>query len=110
MAYEDLGVEQLGSIYEHLLDDEPATRDNVRPRSQRKVTGSFYTPVALTDYLVRAALEPLVRGRTADDILSLHIVDPAMGVGRFWSPRAGFSRRPGARCASRRAGANVTTR
>jgi hypothetical protein len=83
VAYEDLGVEQLGSIYEHLLDDEPAIRDNVRSRSQRKVTGSFYTPVALTDYLVRATLEPLVHGRTADDILSLRIVDPAMGSGAF---------------------------
>ncbi len=83
VAYEDLGVDELGSIYEHLLDDEPATRDNVRSRSQRKVTGSFYTPVALTDYLVRAALDPLVRGRTADDILSLRVVDPAMGSGAF---------------------------
>ena len=82
MAYEDLGVEQLGSIYEHLLDDEPA---GLAPRgaSRRKVTGSFYTPAALTDYLVRVTLDPLVRGRTVDEILSLRIVDPAMGSGAF---------------------------
>ena len=82
VAYEDLGVEQLGSIYEHLLDDEPA---GLAPEAQsrRKVTGSFYTPAALTDYLVRVTLDPLVRGRTVDEILSLRIVDPAMGSGAF---------------------------
>jgi Eco57I restriction-modification methylase len=82
VAYEDLGVEQLGSIYEHLLDDEPATAVPDRP-SQRKITGSFYTPSALTDYLVRVTLDPLVRGKTADEILSLRILDPAMGSGAF---------------------------
>ena len=82
VAYEDLGVEQLGSIYEHLLDDEPATAVAHRP-SPRKVTGSFYTPSALTDYLVRVTLDPLVCGKTADEILSLRILDPAMGSGAF---------------------------
>ena len=82
VAYEDLGVEQLGSIYEHLLDDAPATVGPNRP-SQRKVTGSFYTPSALTDYLVRVTLDPLVRGKTADEILALRILDPAMGSGAF---------------------------
>src|SRR5262245_676442 len=82
VAYEDLGVEQLGSIYEHLLDDD-AHREPPATQSRRKVTGSFYTPAALTDYLVRVTLDPLVRGRTVDEILSLRILDPAMGSGAF---------------------------
>ena len=80
VAYEDLGVEQLGSIYEQLLDAPP---DGDGSPSQRKVTGSFYTPAALTDYLVRVTLEPLVRDKTVDEILSLRIVDPSMGSGAF---------------------------
>jgi hypothetical protein len=82
VAYEDLGVEQLGSIYEQLLDDPPEG-DGWRSQSQRKVTGSFYTPAGLTDYLVRVTLEPLVRGKTVDEILSLRLVDPSMGSGAF---------------------------
>jgi hypothetical protein len=83
VTYEDLGVEQLGSIYEHLLDDRPAPPDVARSSSLRKATGSFYTPAPLTEYLVRATLEPLVHGRPAAEILRLRVLDPAMGSGAF---------------------------
>ena len=86
VAYEDLGVEQLGSIYEHLLDDEPAAVAPEAP-SRRKVTGSFYTPAPLTDYLVRVTLDPLVRGKTVDEILSLRI--RRSGDGQRRVPRGG---------------------
>jgi hypothetical protein len=81
ISYLDLGVEQLGSVYERLLDDMP-----VRPgahRSRRNASGSFYTPLPITDYLVRVTLGPLVAGRDASSILELRVLDPAMGSGAF---------------------------
>ncbi|MEP6782417.1 MAG: N-6 DNA methylase, partial [Acidobacteriota bacterium] len=87
ISYHDLGVEQLGSVYERVLDYEPAANRHSAPLSRtstkRKSTGSFYTPLALTDFLVRRTLAPLVEGRSSDQILSLRIVDPSMGSGAF---------------------------
>ena len=37
----------------------------------------------MTAHLVRGTLDPLVRGRTAEDILRLRVLDPAMGSGAF---------------------------
>ena len=54
-----------------------------RTRDIRKSSGSFYTPRAVTTFLVRRTLEPLVRGRTADEILALRVLNPAMGSGAF---------------------------
>lgn len=87
IAYRDLGVEQLGAVYETLLDYEPrGERGNVSLQSGsgvRKATGTFYTPQPIADYLVRRTLGPLVRDATPDRILQLRIVDPAMGSGAF---------------------------
>jgi hypothetical protein len=98
VGYADLGVEQLGAVYESLLDYRPAADRAGRPcfrregrrvvslregSGRRKATGSFYTPRSLTEYLVRRTLHPIVHGRSADDILGLRIVDPAMGSGAF---------------------------
>ena len=55
----------------------------IRTRDIRRATGSFYTPRAVTAFLVRRTLEPLVSGRKADDILRLRVLDPAMGSGAF---------------------------
>ena len=55
----------------------------LRPAGRRKATGSFYTPRALTDFLVRRTLHPLVDGATPDAILSLRVLDAAMGSGAF---------------------------
>src|SRR5262249_1823218 len=49
----------------------------------RKATGTFYTPQPIADYVVRRTLAPLTRDRSADQILRLRIVDPAMGSGAF---------------------------
>jgi hypothetical protein len=82
VSYRDLGVEQLGAVYESVLDltaiDRPGTS-----RSARKQTGSFYTPRSLTEYLVRRTLHPLVERRSAREILSLRVLDLAMGSGAF---------------------------
>ena len=90
IAYADLGVEQLGGVYERILDFEPAAGTSADPgrltlvrAGRRKTTGAFYTPRALTEYLVRRTLAPLVRDATPDRILSLRVLDPAMGSGAF---------------------------
>jgi hypothetical protein len=87
ISYHDLGVEQLGSVYERILEHEPAGDGGsiilTRTSTRRKTTGSFYTPQPLTEFLVRRTLSPLVEGRTAGQILDLRIVDPAMGSGAF---------------------------
>jgi hypothetical protein len=88
--YHDLGVEQLGAVYESVLEYAPAvagtgSRDIQlrRDGGTRKSTGSFYTPQSLTDYVVRRTLHPLVSNRSADRILQLRVVDPAMGSAAF---------------------------
>ena len=89
IAYADLGVEQLGGVYERILDFEPASADGTTqgltlvPAERRKSTGSFYTPRPLTEYLVRRTLAPLVRNASPDRILDLRVLDPAMGSGAF---------------------------
>jgi N-6 DNA Methylase/Eco57I restriction-modification methylase len=92
IAYGDLGVEQLGGVYERVLDleplDTPSTSPAVRIQSRvrntrRKATGSFYTPRSLTEYLVRRTLAPLVHGASPEQIISLRVLDPAMGSGAF---------------------------
>lgn len=86
IGYADLDVEQLGAVYEHVLEYRPAAARTAaleRTRDARKSSGTFYTPRSLTAHLVRQTLEPLVRDRTADDILRLRVLDPAMGSGAF---------------------------
>src|SRR4051812_11376818 len=87
IAYRDLGVEQLGAVYETLLDYEPRVergRVSLEPGSGvRKATGTFYTPQPIADHLVRRTLAPLVRGLSPDRIVQLRVVDPAMGSGAF---------------------------
>ncbi len=65
--YRDLGVQQLGSIYERLLEQEIILEDDeviVRPNVfARKDSGSFYTPDDLVGLIVEETLEPLARGR-----------------------------------------------
>ncbi|HEY4057859.1 MAG TPA: N-6 DNA methylase [Kofleriaceae bacterium] len=55
----------------------PARRDQTGP------LGVVYTPPALARAMVVGLLEPLVRGRTASEILALRVCDPAMGDGAF---------------------------
>ena len=88
IAYGDLGVEQLGGVYEHLLDFDARTgaagrRVLLVPTGRRKATGTFYTPRTLTDFIVRRTLAPLVAGAGSGDILKLRVLDPAMGSGAF---------------------------
>ena len=66
--YRDMSVQQLGSIYERLLEHEPARRDDgtiaIRPNPYvRKDSGSFYTPQELVDLIVDHTLKPLAEER-----------------------------------------------
>lgn len=101
IVYRDLGVEQLGSVYEAVLDYRPiagaarpastaagaaapgATVALVSGSGLRKATGTFYTPSSITDFIVRRALSPLVRDLPPERILALRVLDPAMGSGAF---------------------------
>ena len=114
--YRNLSVQQLGSIYERLLEHEARFVEGhvvVRPNIfARKGSGSYYTPDALVQLILRETLDPLVaRARQtfadalaladqqeaggtarqaqlavhdpAEAILRLKVCDPAMGSGHF---------------------------
>ena len=97
--YAALDVEELGSVYESLLEFHPAIEADGAGRllfalvegSERRTTGSYYTPPQLVAELIRSALEPVMADRlaTAPDggreraLLSIRICDPACGSGHF---------------------------
>ena len=68
--YRDMSVQQLGSIYERLLEREPV-RDSdgtitVKPNNfARKDTGSYFTPQELVDLIIDRTLSPLIAERSA---------------------------------------------
>lgn len=49
----------------------------------REKSASYYTPEVLTRCVVKYALKELLKDRSADDILSLTICEPALGSGAF---------------------------
>ena len=70
ISYRDMSVQQLGSIYERLLEREPVRNEDgqieVRPNSYaRKDSGSFFTPQELVDLIVDRTLKPLAEERLA---------------------------------------------
>lgn len=118
--YAPLDVRQLGSIYEGLLEhvlrlaqtDLPAirekgqvVRDPVRAgelyladdSGERKVSGSYYTPDYVVQYIVDRTLAPLVEGRSVAEILELRVLDPAMGSGHFLVAATSFLARAAVR-------------
>lgn len=69
--YRDMSVQQLGSIYERLLERVPIIDDEgnikiVLNRHARKDSGSFYTPQPLVDLIIDQTLEPLIEDRLKD--------------------------------------------
>ncbi|MFB9736121.1 Eco57I restriction-modification methylase domain-containing protein [Streptomyces thermocoprophilus] len=107
--YRHLDAEELGSVYESLLELEPKHSATDRTfelievaGNSRKTTGSYYTPSSLIECLLDTTLDPVIddavkrgeqraaeAGRTdpTDDIvrelLSLTVCDPACGSGHF---------------------------
>ncbi|MEI6103765.1 MAG: N-6 DNA methylase [Methanothrix sp.] len=62
-------------------------------KGERKATGSYYTPDYIVKYIVKNTIEPVIEKKKlewlgtsrpfADHILSIKVLDPAMGSGHF---------------------------
>ena len=70
--YGFLGVRQLGSIYEGLLEYRVAIEDGAigkvhleNDKGERKATGSYYTPDYIVKYIVSHTLKPILEQRQA---------------------------------------------
>ena len=105
--YRDMGAEELGSVYESLLELVPDVQHVTQPQAARlafvgdeneasnkgntrKLTGSYYTPDSLVQELIKSALEPVlaqtIASHPADPVgavLQLTVCDPACGSGHF---------------------------
>lgn len=96
--YRNLGSEELGSVYESLLELHPELNADAATFAlstvaghERKTTGSYYTPSGLIQSLLDTALDPVLdeaaRQRTAAKaeaaLLALKVCDPACGSGHF---------------------------
>ena len=93
--YRNLGAEELGGIYESLLElvprHDPVTRTfslEALAGNERKTSGSYYTPSGLIDLVLDTALDPVLDdAEKADDpqgaLLGLTVCDPACGSGHF---------------------------
>jgi hypothetical protein len=114
--WRDMETEELGSVYEGLLELTPrlttdgrgfafADADEAKGNA-RKTTGSYYTPDSLVQALLDSALDPVldrVEAEAEDPIaalLSVTVIDPACGSGHFLlplraaSPRASLATAP----------------
>ncbi|WP_154048396.1 Eco57I restriction-modification methylase domain-containing protein [Thiomonas intermedia] len=106
--YRDMGPEELGSVYESLLELVPDLQGLATPTTarlafvgddgtdastkgnNRKLTGSYYTPDSLVQELIKSALEPVIAQtvkanpeRPVEALLALTVCDPACGSGHF---------------------------
>lgn len=96
--YKNLGPEEFGSVYESLLELHPEVDVDAgnfafveAGGSERKTTGSYYTPPSLVQALLDSALEPVLEQALSGSdptareraILKLRVVDPASGSGHF---------------------------
>jgi hypothetical protein len=61
-----------------------------KPGSARKASGSYYTPTEIVNYLVREALSPLVKDKSAAEIERLRVIDLACGSAHFLVGAARF--------------------
>lgn len=103
ISYHNMDTEELGSVYESLLELVPEvdvhtrsfgfvglTSEGSTAGNDRKTSGSYYTPKSLVQELIRSALDPVIEDRIAQSaqqpveaLLSLKVVDPACGSGHF---------------------------
>jgi len=101
--YRNMGPEELGSVYESLLELVPAvdlaarrfgfvglTEEGDTSGHARKTTGSYYTPDSLVQELIKSALDPVIAARLAarpdnptEALLAISVIDPACGSGHF---------------------------
>lgn len=97
--WRDMETEELGSVYESLLELTPQLSGDGRGLAfaeggeakghTRKTTGSYYTPDSLVQVLLDSALDPVLDRveAEADDpaaaLLAVTVLDPACGSGHF---------------------------
>jgi hypothetical protein len=103
--YGALATEEFGSVYERLLELHPVVNPgvgNLPPTfafkqvagSERKTSGSYYTPSSLVECLLDSALDPVLEDRLKnfanlgyksanEAVLALKVCDPACGSGHF---------------------------
>jgi hypothetical protein len=96
--YAALDVEELGSVYESLLDLRPvisaeANSFEFASGTERKTTGSYYTRPELVQELIKSALEPVLYERIMprelnaaqreQALLAIKVCDPTCGSGHF---------------------------
>ena len=93
--FRHLGSEELGSVYESLLERHPVIERQsatftlaTAAGHERKQTGSYYTPTQLIGSLLESALDPVIEraARSSDPeraLLDLTVCDPACGSGHF---------------------------
>lgn len=101
--YRNMGPEELGSVYESLLELVPTldlpgrifgfagiTDAASSSGNARKTTGSYYTPDSLVQELIKSALDPVIAQKLADHpanpidaLLSITVCDPSCGSGHF---------------------------
>ena len=97
--YKNMGTEELGSVYEGLLQlvpyIDPADRSFgfvglTNADNDRKSSGSYYTPDPLVQSLIKTALDPVIAEaieRNSQDpvkaLLELRVIDPTCGSGHF---------------------------
>jgi hypothetical protein len=101
--YRNMGPEELGSVYESLLELVPQIQLAERTfgfvgisdtgstaGNARKTSGSYYTPDSLVKELIRSALDPVIAQRIAEHpqnpveaLLNISLIDPACGSGHF---------------------------
>jgi hypothetical protein len=93
--YRNLGSEELGSVYESLLELHPeidaeaaAFSLTTAAGNERKTTGSYYTPTPLISALLDSALDAVLEEAASKPdpeaaLLGLKVFDPACGSGHF---------------------------
>ncbi|MHB8190475.1 MAG: Eco57I restriction-modification methylase domain-containing protein [Ferrimicrobium sp.] len=93
--FANLGAEELGSVYEALLELAPeidlgsaSFELRAAPGNERKTSGSYYTPSELVASLLESALDPVVAqalqaGDPERALLGIKVLDPACGSGHF---------------------------
>ncbi|MEN2786739.1 Eco57I restriction-modification methylase domain-containing protein [Sphingomonas qilianensis] len=91
--WRDMKTEELGSVYESLLEIRPVLMPNGdfvleggAKGNARKTSGSYYTPDSLVETLLDSALDPVLERAEAEGeaaILNLKVIDPACGSGHF---------------------------
>ncbi len=111
--YKNLGSEELGSVYESLLELHPIINSDAHSfelktasGNERKTTGSFYTPTPLINVLLDSALDPILdeacrKPNPEQAILALKVCDSAGGS---WHIAIAAARRIAKRLATIRTG------